>query len=361
MRIVPVRLERGGYDIRIGCEVGAAVGEVVRGLGDAGGVVVVVDENVARLHAGAVQACLGVRGVVGPEHVIRGGEGSKSVEELVRLWDRLERGRLGRDAALVALGGGVVVDLVGFAAATWMRGIRWVGVPTTLEAMIDASVGGKTGINRPGGKNMVGAFCQPSAVLNDLSFLGTLGERDLVAGLAESIKHALIGDEEFLGWQESHVDGILGREEGVMEELIARNCEIKAGVVERDEREERGIRECLNFGHTVGHAIEKAAEYALRHGECVGLGMLAALKISAGRGMISERIEERVRALMERVGLPVKVPEEVSKERIMELMGADKKARGGRVRFVLLEGVGAWKLVGDVGEREIEEGIGVVE
>ena len=357
MRTIHLKLSHHAYDIQVGCEVREALGTVIRGLGEGVRGIVVTDEHVIANQKETLCGILGLEGVVAEPHVIRPGDQSKSMDELARLWDRLGAEKIARDGFILGVGGGVVSDLGAFAAATWMRGVRWVAVPTTLEAMIDASIGGKTGINTAHGKNMVGAFWHPTAVLNDLSFLETLPTREYAAGLAESIKHALIVDAAFLEWHEKNADAILSHDRDVVEELVARNCAIKARVVMADEREERGVRECLNFGHTVGHAIEKAAEYSLRHGECVGLGMLAACRISAARGMIGEDLEGRVRTLLERFGLPTKMPGEISKERVLELIGSDKKARGRRVRFVLLDGVGKWKLVGDVIDEEIQAGI----
>ena len=361
VRTIRVNLSHHAYDIQVGCDVREALPNVLRGLGEGVRAIVVTDEKVLAKQKETLGGILGLEVVIAEPHVIPAGDGSKSVEELARLWDRLGAEKIGRDGIIVGAGGGVVSDLGAFGAATWMRGVRWVAVPTTLEAMIDASIGGKTGINTAHGKNMVGAFWQPTAVLNDLSFLETLRRRDFVAGLAESIKHALIEDASFLEWHETRVDEIVSGDRDVLEELVARNCEIKADVVKADEREERGVRECLNFGHTVGHAIEKAAEYRLRHGECVGLGMLAACRISAARGMIGEDLEARVRRVLEAFGLSTKVPRKVAKERVMELVGSDKKARGGRVRFVLSEGIGKWTLVDDVRDEENRMAIDALE
>ena len=360
MRVVPVSLSGGRYEIRIGASLKADLPGLLGDVGQVGRLLVVTDENVARLHPQAVSACLSLPGAAGPPHVIPPGEASKSAKELGRLWDRLAAELVDRAGFLVALGGGVVSDLTGFAAATWMRGIRWGAIPTTLEAAVDAGVGGKTAINHPAGKNLMGAFHQPSFVLLDLSLLATLPQRDRRAGLAESIKHGLIAEAGFFSWQEANAGGIVAGEVGLTEELIARNCQIKARVVAADEREEKGIREILNYGHTIGHAVERELDYELRHGECVGLGMVAAARIAAGRGMLSEAEESRIGALIGALGLPRRLPRSLSPPRIVELIGVDKKARPGRRRFVLLEGIGRCRVVADVTDAQIEAGLGAI-
>jgi 3-dehydroquinate synthase len=357
VRLVRVTVAGGGYEVRIGGRLGADVSAFLNAAPASGGLVVVTDENVARLHVDEIEALVQRTGVRRPPHVVRPGEASKSVEELARLWDRLAADRVDRDGFLLAVGGGVVSDLTGFAAATWMRGIRWAVVPTTTAAAVDAGVGGKTGINRSAGKNLVGAFHQPSFVLVDLGLLATLPERDWKAGLAESVKHGAIADAAFFAWQEEHAGVILAGDRDVLEELIARNCEIKARVVGEDEREETGRREALNYGHTIGHALERALGYQVRHGETVGLGMIAAARISASRGMLGEPDEERIRGLLGGLGLPTSVPGEVSQADAVELMRLDKKGRSGKRRFVLLEGIGRCRIVEDVTDAEIEAGL----
>ncbi|UCG34216.1 MAG: 3-dehydroquinate synthase [Phycisphaerales bacterium] len=357
MQLVKVTVAGGGYEVRIGGRLETDLPGLLRAAGVSGSVVLVTDENVARLHGEAMGALARITNAHGPLHVVGPGEASKSVEELTRLWDRLAADRVDRDGFLIAVGGGVVSDLTGFAAATWMRGVRWGAVPTTMEAAVDAGVGGKTGINRPAGKNLVGAFHQPSFVLVDLALLATLPERDWRAGLAESVKHGLIADAAFFEWQEEHLGVILAGDRDVLEELIARNCGIKARVVGEDEREEKGLREALNYGHTIGHAVEGGSGYQMRHGESIGLGMLAAARIAVARGMLGEPDEERIRRLLAGLGLPTKVPAEVSQARAVELIGLDKKRRSGTLRFVLLEGIGRCRVVEDVTDAEIEAGM----
>ena len=255
------------------------------------------------------------------------------------IFDVLMRTGCDRKTVLFALGGGVVGDLTGFAAACYMRGVPFVQVPTTLLAQVDSSVGGKTAINHPLGKNMIGAFYQPLRVVSDLDTLKTLPQRELSAGLAEVIKYGPIADAEFLSWIETHLDALLAREPKALAHAVQRSCEIKAWVVAQDERES-GLRAILNFGHTFGHAIEAGLGYgSWLHGEAVGCGMVMAAQLSARLGMIDAAYALRLRTLIERAGLPVRGPR-LGEERYLELMGHDKKAEAGELRFVLLEDLG---------------------
>ena len=260
--------------------------------------------------------------------------------------DALLAARCGRDSVVVALGGGVVGDLAGFAAAIYQRGIPFIQVPTTLLAQVDSSVGGKTAINHPRGKNMIGAFHQPLAVIADVAALDTLPDRELRAGIAEVIKHGFILDPNFVDWLEENIGKLLARDSVALGYAVQRSCELKAQVVAADERE-AGLRAILNFGHTFGHAIEAGAGYGeWLHGEAVGAGMVMAAELSVRAGTLRREDAERVRALVARAGLPVQGPK-LTMERYLELMQVDKKAAGGRVRFVLLEGIGqrgsAWR------------------
>jgi 3-dehydroquinate synthase len=240
---------------------------------------------------------------------------------------------------VVALGGGVVGDMAGFAAACYQRGIDYVQVPTTLLAQVDSSVGGKTGVNHPGGKNLIGAFHQPKAVISDTSTLATLPPREFRAGLAEVIKYGLVADASFLEWIESRLDGLLALESAVLATAIHRCCEIKAGIVAADERE-HGRRALLNLGHTFGHAIETAAGYGeWLHGEAVGVGMLLAAQLSERLGWLGRDEVARLGELLSRAGLPVRAPS-IGADRALQLMSMDKKVLDGRIRLVLLRGLG---------------------
>ena len=272
------------------------------------------------------------------------GEQYKHWTSLDAVFDRLLEAACDRKTVLFALGGGVIGDLAGFAAACYMRGVPFVQVPTTLLAQVDSSVGGKTAINHPRGKNMIGAFHQPLRVVADLDTLDTLPARELAAGLAEVIKYGVIADEAFLGWIEAHLDELLARSKNALAHAVQRSCEIKAQVVAADERES-GMREILNFGHTFGHAIEAGLGYGeWLHGEAVGCGMVLAADLSARLGSIDAARARRIERVVERAGLPVRVPATLNMDRFVELMRVDKKAQDGVVRFVLLDGAARAKV-----------------
>jgi 3-dehydroquinate synthase len=305
-----------------------------------GGAAVVTNEVVAPLYLQKVLTALraaGARRVV--ELVLEDGEQAKRWATLERVFDRLLEARLGRDAAIVALGGGVVGDLAGFAAATYQRGVAFIQVPTTLLAQVDSSVGGKTAINHSLGKNMIGAFHQPRAVISDVSTLDTLPLRELRAGLAEVIKHGVALDAAFVDWLERNIDKLLGRDRDALSYAVRRSCELKAAIVAADERE-TGVRAHLNYGHTFGHAIEAATGFGpWLHGEAVATGMVIAAELSVRARLLTSADAARIRALVSRAGLPIKPPA-LEPQRWHELMSRDKKNAGGRTRFIVLEGLG---------------------
>jgi 3-dehydroquinate synthase len=306
-------------------------------------VAVVTDANVASLHAHRVSAALRSGASTLVEVVLPAGEAHKDWTTLNRVFDALLEARFDRDALLVAVGGGVVGDITGFAAAVYQRGIDFVQVPTTLLAQVDSSVGGKTGINHPLGKNMIGAFHQPRLVVIDVDTLGTLPDRELSAGLAEVIKHGAIADAAYFEAVARVLPALRAKGPGALTEVVARSCEIKASVVERDERE-GGLRAILNFGHTFGHAIEAGLGYGeWLHGEAVGAGMVMAADLSRRLGRIDAATAARLTEVVAAAGLPVRGPSwPVS--RYVELMSVDKKARQGTPRFVLLDGLGRARL-----------------
>ncbi|MGH8192112.1 MAG: 3-dehydroquinate synthase [Rhodanobacteraceae bacterium] len=272
--------------------------------------------------------------------VLPAGETHKNLDAVSKIFDALAALGATRDACVLALGGGVVGDIAGFAAACWMRGIDFVQVPTTLLAMVDSSVGGKTGVDHPAGKNLIGAFHQPRTVVADLDTLATLSDRELRAGLAEVVKTACIGDAEFFDWLEANTDALLTRDHDALRHAIATCCRFKAGVVERDERE-AGERALLNFGHTFGHALEAEAGYGtLLHGEAVAIGMILAARLSARRGMSADAHTERLRALLQRCGLPVATPAGLDADALLARMRIDKKNRAGSLRLILWRGIG---------------------
>ncbi len=300
-------------------------------------VLVVTNTTVAGLYLQTVLASLAGRRAA--HCVLPDGEQYKTLQALGVVIDALVEGRLHRDATVLALGGGVVGDIAGFAAACYQRGIDYVQLPTTLLAQVDSSVGGKTGVNHPGGKNLIGAFHQPRAVLADMDALTTLPDRELRAGLAEVVKYGCVWDAVLFDWLELNIDSLTGRDAAALEYAVERSCSIKATVVGRDERES-DLRAILNFGHTFGHALEAATHYeTYLHGEAVALGMVMAADLSHRLGLIDGDTQERIRALLERAGLPT-VPPRIGAARAMELMQMDKKVLAGNLRLVLLERLG---------------------
>jgi 3-dehydroquinate synthase len=299
---------------------------------------IVTNVTVAPLYGAALAAALAphfarVRTLALPD-----GEAYKDLDHLNLVFDELLGQEADRRTVLYALGGGVVGDMTGFAAACYMRGVPFVQVPTTLLAQVDSSVGGKTAVNHPMGKNMIGAFYQPRQVVCDLGVLDTLPDREMSAGLAEIIKYGASIDGEFLAWLERHIDDLRARKRDALAHAVRRSCEIKAHVVGADEKE-AGLREILNFGHTFGHAIEAGLGYGeWLHGEGVGCGMVMAAALSARLGQVDEAFARRIEALVARAGLPVRGPASLSPQRYLELMRVDKKAQGGDIRFVLLDG-----------------------
>ena len=300
----------------------------------------VTDETVDRLYGEVVKESSAESGVRVTSHVIEPGEKSKNLVEATRLFGFLAKSGLGRDDVIIALGGGVVSDLAGFVAGTWMRGVRFAICPTTMEADLDAAIGGKTAVNTPFGKNLVGVFHAPALVAIDPDCLSTLPLRDVRAGLAESVKHAVLFAPEFLDWHETRMDDVLRLEAEALNELIERNVRIKGDVVSRDPHERTDQRILLNFGHTIGHAIESRAAYSLRHGECVGLGMIAACRLSQWLGMLDPAVTSRLAGLLSRIGLPTRLEPAIATDRVMETIQHDKKRRSGKTRFVLLEDIG---------------------
>lgn len=365
---IDVGLAARGYPIRIGS--GLLDAADWRGAIRGGQVLIVSDTHVAPLYADRVRHAL--QDLPGPSSagaqgtdvgsipawrievlVLPVGEAHKNLAAVSKVFDALARLGATRDACVLALGGGVVGDIAGFAAACWMRGIDFVQAPTTLLAMVDSSVGGKTGVDHPAGKNLIGAFHQPRAVFADLDTLATLPDRELRAGLAEVVKTACIGDAGFLAWLEAHVDALLGRDSDALTHAIATCCRFKAGIVERDERE-AGERALLNFGHTFGHALEAETGFGtLLHGEAVAIGMLLAARLSAALGMSGEGDTARLRALLQRLGLPVDLPPGSNGEALLARMRLDKKHRAGTLRFILWHGIGKAAIVAGVDEHAV--------
>lgn len=351
-----VRVELGArsYAIRIGTGLLAGLGAACRERGLGPSCLVVSDAHVDPLYGDAAGRSLAAAGFAPAREVVPAGESSKSLERLSGLYDSAVNRGLDRKSFVVALGGGVVGDLAGYLAATYLRGIAYVQVPTSLLAMVDSSVGGKTGINRPQGKNLVGAFHQPALVLTDLAALRTLPSREYVSGLAEVVKYGVISDAVFFQSLEKDRAALKAADPACLERVIARCCEIKADVVSRDERE-GGLRAILNFGHTVGHAIEQVTGYGTYlHGEAVAMGMAFAARVSVrGAGLPGADAERLVR-LLEDLGLPVRVPA-CGWSGIRQAMGVDKKTANGVPRFVLAESLGRATPGHEAGEGLLKE------
>ena len=342
MQTLTVNLAERSYPILIGSGL-LSLPTVLSGHIPPGDVLLVSNTIVAPLYAERVRHGLPGRRVI--EVILPDGESHKTLASANRLFDVLIANRFGRDAVVAALGGGVIGDLAGFAAACYQRGIDFVQLPTTLLADVDSSVGGKTAVNHPGGKNLIGAFHQPRAVVIDTDLLATLPPRELRAGLAEVVKYGLIWDATFFDWLESHIDAILARESSALTHLIHRSCQIKAEIVSRDEREQ-GERALLNLGHTFGHAIEVATGFQWLHGEAIAMGLILAADLSQRLGQLEAVQAERLTALLARAGLPVAAPR-IGADRAFDFMRIDKKVKAGRVRLVLLQGIGRARVTGD--------------
>ncbi len=357
MRLVNVQTKDHEYTVYIGRGAANALKGVASHLIANKQIVVVSDKTVADWHLPLLLGYLPSNPLV---VTFPPGEQSKSLETLRAIYDRLAENHIERNAVIVALGGGVATDLAGFVAATWHRGVRSILVPTTLLAAVDAAVGGKTGVNLPAGKNLVGAFHQPTGVVIDVDLLQTLAQRQFTSGLAESVKMATVRDPDFLAWHERHVDPIARREPEVVAELIARNCELKAAIVRLDERE-AGLRAILNYGHTAGHALEHLLEYTCPHGECVAWGIRVENALAVARGMLPPRVADRVGVLLERLGLPPWLPRVIDPAAVAALCRSDKKVRAGRVNCILLRDVGQPERVADVTEEELGAALVVVQ
>jgi 3-dehydroquinate synthase len=338
--IVRIEFAERSYNIHIGTSL-LDNSAVFSGLPKASVAVIVSNTTIAPIYAERLQASLQGRYKTIHTIVLPDGEAYKTWQTLNLIFDDLLRHSCDRKTTLFALGGGVVGDMTGFAAASYMRGVPFVQVPTTLLAQVDSSVGGKTGINHPLGKNMVGAFYQPQLVLCDLSTLNTLPARELSAGLAEVIKYGPIADMVFFDWIEANIDTLLARGPLALAHAVKRCCEIKAWVVSQDERE-GGLRAILNFGHTFGHAIEAGLGYGVwLHGEAVGCGMVMAAQLSQRLGLVDAAFVARLTALIQKAGLPTVAPvlaptSEANADRYLELMRVDKKAEAGEIKFILV-------------------------
>jgi 3-dehydroquinate synthase len=350
-RIVNVEVQPRPYPVVIGSEVLAQVGPRLADCVKGRRAVVITDTNVGPLYGDAAIASLRGAGFDATLLTMPAGEQTKSLVSCAKIYDALAAAKIDRTSPLVSLGGGVMGDLTGFVAATWLRGVPFAQCSTTVEADVDASVGGKTAVNHSSGKNMIGAFYQPQFVLIDTNTLATLSKRDYIAGWAESVKHAVIRDPAFFDLHEQNVEAIASRDPTIIARLLERNVRIKAEIVAADEREITGERALLNFGHTVGHAIESLMSHTdtpWRHGEAVAVGMVAACEMSVAANRLPRADAERIIALIQRMNMPANVSLTAARDDILRLMNADKKVAAGKLRFVLADRIGHASLYDDI-------------
>ena len=340
MNTLTVELGRRSYPIHIGRGLLASVDELLTRNWQGTHLVILSDANVAPLYMQTVCDAIEAEAKV-DQIVIPAGESYKTLQTFEQVCTRLLEHRTERDALLVALGGGVVGDIAGFVAASYLRGIAFVQIPTTLLAQVDSSVGGKTAVNHALGKNMIGAFYQPRCVVADLDTLDTLPPRHYVAGLAEVIKYGLIANTDFFNWLENHVEALLAHDDNALCYAIERSCAIKAEIVAADELEQTGKRALLNLGHTFGHAIEATLGYGFwLHGEAVGCGLALAAQLSLNLGYISKESLERIVALLDRFGLATSKPKTLEPQALLDAMALDKKNKSGRRHYILLRAIG---------------------
>ncbi|MDS9468305.1 3-dehydroquinate synthase [Paracoccus sp. MBLB3053] len=354
MSIETVHVDLGdrSYDVRIGTGLLSRAGQEIMALAGKRRVAILTDETVAGLHLAALQDALASVGIDAPALRLPAGEATKCWPELGRAVEWLIEQRIERKDLVIALGGGVIGDLAGFAAAILRRGVRFVQIPTTLLAQVDSSVGGKTGINSPQGKNLIGAFHQPALVLADIGVLGTLASRDFLAGYGEVAKYGLLGDEQFFEWLEDAGPDLSGNP-AALQRAVRHSVGMKAGIVQRDETEQ-GERALLNLGHTFGHALESATGYSQRllHGEGVAIGCTLAFELSARMGLCSQEAPSRVAAHFAAMGMPSRISQIPGQlpdnDQLVALMGQDKKVQDGKLRFILAHGIGRAFVTDDV-------------
>jgi 3-dehydroquinate synthase len=351
--VVTVGLGERSYPIRISSGLLELIGQDLRKRQIGSKYGVISDDRVAALHGSRFMQSLTAAGIQAELITFPAGEASKHLQTIAALSSELAQRGFDRKDALIAFGGGVTGDITGFLASIYLRGIPFVQVPTTLLSQVDSSVGGKTGVDLPEGKNLIGAFYQPKAVYIDLNVLQTLPNEELRGGLAEVIKYGVINDAEFFAFLEENREAVLALQPEVLTKLIARCCEIKAYVVEQDERE-GGLRRILNFGHTIGHAVEAASAFRLIHGYAVAIGMVAAAELAVRSGCLAAQEAERIRSLIAACGLPTAIPADLDRKRIKAYLRNDKKNVGGRVFYVLPEAVGRVKITDQVQEQAVD-------
>ncbi|MBI4284798.1 MAG: 3-dehydroquinate synthase [Chloroflexi bacterium] len=353
MRKIRVQPGSNSYDICVGAGILEQIGQLLREIGCQGKVVIITDTTVKGLYGVTLQDSLSAEGFSVSLLEIPPGEAQKSLETARQLYDDLSALYAERSTPVLALGGGVVGDLAGFVAATYLRGMPLVQIPTTLLAQVDSSIGGKVAVDHGRLKNMIGVFYQPRLVIADVGVLKTLDARELGNGLAEVIKYAVISDGGFFAYLENNLDRIKALDPAVLEEVVAKSAEVKARVVEKDERD-TGLRNILNYGHTTGHAIEAVSDFAIAHGEAVAIGMVVAGEISHRLGMLSIGELERIARLISRAGLPARLPT-LDVDKLIEAMKHDKKVSRGKVKLVLARAIGDVFVTDEVGLSLVEE------
>jgi 3-dehydroquinate synthase len=351
---VQVQVKPAAYQLLIGHDLFTELAEQLRKSPLATRYAVITDSVVGPLWAGALLSALENEGLAAEKFVFPAGEAYKTRETKELLENQLLERGFGRDTAVLALGGGVVGDVAGYVAATYMRGVPVIQIPTTTLAMADSSIGGKTGVDTPYGKNLIGAFHHPAQVYMDMKTLTTLDERNYRAGLAELVKHGFIKDLSILDFVQAHKELILKRDAAVLEQLFEKNCAVKNDVVSRDDQE-KGLRQILNYGHTMGHAVEVGSKFDLIHGECVAIGMVFAARLACQKGICSREWAIRQRTILEELGLPVDLPAALEAEEVLRLMRMDKKVRQGQIQFVLPTQPGEVIFGAAVSEKEIIE------
>ena len=353
MKKVKLRLGSNSYEIHIGSEILMQTGRQLKENGFTGNLVIITNPIVKRLYGDALKQSLSREGFRIIILQVPDGEEQKSLEVAGRLYNELTNFYAERTTPILALGGGVVGDLAGFVAATYLRGVPFIQIPTTLLAQVDSSIGGKVAIDHGQLKNKIGAFYQPKLVITDINTLRTLDTKILIDGLAEVIKYAVIRDKELFTYIEENLDKIKALDDKALEEIVFRSAKIKAEIVEKDEKD-LGLRAILNYGHTVGHAIESASDFKVEHGEAVTIGMLAAAKISNKMGILDKTELLKLNSLIERVGLSTRMPN-LKVERIIQAIKHDKKILRGKIRFILPKSIGSVFITDEVSPSLVEQ------
>lgn len=334
MKKIRVNLDKRSYDINITSDMFVSLSEDLSKIIDGKKTFIITDSTVDKFYSGIIETLLRKNSIYAGKYIFHAGEEYKNLATVEAGYRAVVKSELDRGSVIVALGGGVCGDITGFIAATYMRGIKFIQIPTTLLAMVDSSVGGKTGVDLNEGKNLVGAFWQPEGVFIDTKVLETLPDRELLCGLAEVVKYGIISDEEFFEYLENNIDGIKQKKCEVYEYIIGKCCSIKADIVSRDERED-SVRAILNFGHTFGHAIETVSSYSkYKHGEAIAIGMLMACELGVILGSIDPTVKERLQKLLKNLSLPVRA-DGLNSKSILDAMFRDKKVKNGKIKFII--------------------------